>query len=127
MVLSERTNLNEHVIKLEDGKQPTYKPIYSLGPMELETLKIYIETHLKIGFIRPSKFLIGAHILFDKKPDSSFCLFVDYRDLNNLSIKKYYLLPLIYKSLQQLGWAKKFTQLNLTSAYHKMRIKKGDK
>ena len=51
LVLPERTNLNEHAIKLEDGKQLLYKPIYSLKPVKQETLKTYIETHLKTGFI----------------------------------------------------------------------------
>ena len=51
LVLPERTELNEHAINLEDGKQPPYGPIYSLGLVELETLKTYIETHLKTGFI----------------------------------------------------------------------------
>ena len=51
LVLPERTKLNEHAINLEDGKQSPYGPIYSLGLVELETLKTYIETHLKTGFI----------------------------------------------------------------------------
>ena len=51
LVLLERTELNEHAINLENGKQPPYGPIYSLGLVELETLKTYIETHLKTGFI----------------------------------------------------------------------------
>ena len=50
-MLPERTKLNEHAIDLEDGKQPLYGPIYSLGPVELETLKTYIEIHLKTGFL----------------------------------------------------------------------------
>ena len=51
LVLPERTKPNEHAIDLEDSKQPPYRPIYSLGPVEFETLKTYIETHLKTGFI----------------------------------------------------------------------------
>ena len=102
-MLPERTNLNEHAINLEDGKQPPYEPIYSLGPVELETLKIYIETHLKTGFIRPSKSPAGAPILFDKKPDGSLCLCMDYWGFNNLTIKNRYLLPLIGESLDRLG------------------------
>ena len=51
LVLPECTKLNEHTIDLENGKQPPYGPIYSLGPVELETLKTYIETHLKTRFI----------------------------------------------------------------------------
>ena len=37
--------------ELQDDKQPLYGPIYSLGPVELETLKAYIETYLKTRFI----------------------------------------------------------------------------
>ena len=126
LVLPERTELNEHGIDLEDGKQPPYRPIYSLSPIELETLKIYIKTHLKTGFIQPSKSLASAPIFFDKKPDGSLRLCVDYRGLNKLMIKNQYLLPLIGESLDRLGQAKRFTQLDLTNAYHQMRIKEGD-
>lgn len=95
--------------------------------MELKTLKIYIETHLKIGFIRPFKSLAGALILFDNKPDSKFHLCINYKGLNNFIIKNQYPLPLIGELLDQLGSTKRFTQLDLTSAYHQMRIKKGNK
>ena len=126
LVLSEHTKLNEHAIDLEDGKQPPYGPIYSLSSMELETLKIYIKTHLKIEFIWPSKFPAVAPIFFNKKPDGSFYLCMDYWGLNNLTIKNWYSLPLIGKSMDRLKRAKRFTQLDLTSAYHQMRIKEGD-
>ena len=109
MELLENTGINEHAIGLVKGKQPPYGPIYSLGPVELETLKAYIKTHLKTGFIRPSKFPVGALILFDKKPDGNLCLCVDYQGLNNLTIKNQYLLPLIGESLDRLDYAKRFT------------------
>ena len=70
--------MNEHAIKLEEGKQLLFGPIYSLGPIELETLKTYIETNLANGFIRPFKSPTEALILFDRKPDISLYLYVDY-------------------------------------------------
>ncbi len=51
---------------------------------------------------------------------------MDYRGLNNLTIKNQYPLPLVEESLDWLGWARRFIQLDLTNAYHRMRIKKGD-
>ena len=45
-VLPKRTGGNEHAIELEKAKQPPYGPIYSLGPVEFETFKTYIETNL---------------------------------------------------------------------------------
>ena len=125
-VLPERTKANEHAIKLEKGNQPPYRPIYSLGPVELKTLKTYIKTNLANGFIQALKSPASGLILFVRKLNGSLCLCVDYRGLNNLIIKNRYPLLLIGKSLDWLGQAKQFTQLDLTSAYHWMRIKEGD-
>ena len=102
-VLPERTSINEHAIKLEEGKQPHYRPIYSLGPIELETFKTYIKTNLANSFIQPSKFPAGAPILFDCTPNGSLRLCVNYQGLNYLTIKNRYLFLLIYESLDRLG------------------------
>ena len=126
LVLLEITNLNQHAIKLQEGQQSPYGPIYSLGPVELKTLKTYIKTNLANGLIRPLKSPAGAPILFVRKPSGSLRLCINYQSLNNLTIKNWYLLPLICESLDRLGQAKRFTQLDLTSAYHRMRIKEGD-
>ena len=125
-VLLEWTGANEHAIELEEGKQSPYGPIYSLGPIKLKTFKTHIETNLSNDFIRILKLPAGALILFVCKLDGSLCLCVDYQGLNNLTIKNRYLLPLIDKSLDQLCRAKRFTQLDFTSAYHRIRIKEGD-
>ena len=70
-------------------------------PVELETLKAYIETNLVNGFIRLSKSPAGALILFNKKANGSLRLFVNYQGLNNLTIKNQYLLPLIGELLDR--------------------------
>ena len=124
--LPEQIKINDHAIKRVDGQQPIYKPIYSLGPIELEILKAYIETNLSNGFIRPSKFPASVPILFEQKLDGFFWLCVNYQDPNNLMIKNQYLLPLIGESLNRLGKTRQFTQLNFTSAYHRMKIRKED-
>ena len=97
--LPENTGMNEHAIKLEESKQPPFGPIYSLGLVELKTLKTYIETNLANSFIRPSKSPAGTPILFDRKPDRRLRLCVDYRGLNNITIKNQYPLLLIGESL----------------------------
>lgn len=84
---------------LKKDKQSSYRLIYSLGPVELEILKTYIETYLKTRFIRPSKSPAETPILFEKKPDVSLYLCIDYQGLNKLIIKNQYLLPLIGKSI----------------------------
>ena len=125
--LPKHTGINDHPIDLIDDKQPPYRPIYSLRPVELETLKTYIETNLANGFIRPSMSPAGTPILFIRKKDSSLWLCVDYQALNNLTIKNWYPLSLIGESLDRLSRAKRFTQLDLTNAYHQMQIWEVDK
>ena len=124
--LPKHIGINNHAIELVDGQQPPYEPIYSLRPVELETLKAYIETNLANGFIRPSKSPAGTPILFEQKSDNSLWLCVKYWGINNLTIKTRYPLPLIGELLDRLGRARRFTQLDLTSAYHQMRIREED-
>ena len=101
--LQEHTEINDYVIELVSDWQPPYGLIYSLGPMQLETLKAYIKNNLVNDFIKPSKSPAGALIFFDKKLDGSLRLCVDYRGLNNRTIKNWYLLPLIGESLDWLS------------------------
>ena len=85
--LSKNPRINKHAIKLDKDKQPQFSPIYSLELVELKTLKTYIETNLANGFIWPFKSPAGVPIFFDRKPDRSLCFCVDYRSLNNITIK----------------------------------------
>lgn len=101
--LTENTKINEHIIKLKTYKQSLYRPIYAPTPVELETLKAYIKTHYKTGFICPSKFSAGSFILipffFNMKSDNNLYLCVDYQSLNNIIIKNQYSSLLIRKFL----------------------------
>ena len=100
--------------------------MYNLGPLKLETLKTYIKINLVNGFIRLLKSPASALILFDQKLDGSLRLYMDYWSLNNIIIKNQYLLCLIDKLLDWIGWARRLTQLDLTNAYHWMRICESD-
>ena len=95
--LPEYIGIIDHAIELVDDWQLSYGLIYSLGPVELEILKAYIENNPANSFIRPSKYSAGVPILFNKKPDGSLKLCVDYQGLNNLTIKNRYPLPLVGK------------------------------
>ena len=65
------SGINNYTINLIDNKQPFYSPIYSLGPVELEILKSYIETNLANGFIIPSHSPAGALIVFIRNKNGS--------------------------------------------------------
>lgn len=103
--LPKRFNIIKYIIDLEPSKQLLYGPIYSLCWIELKILKTYIKTNLANNFIQLFKLLAGAPILFVKKLDGSFQLCINYCSLNNLIIKKKYLLLLIIMTFNQLDQA----------------------
>ena len=101
---------HDHAIDLLPGKQPPHRPIYSLSPNELEVLRKYLQDNLNRGWIRPSKSPAGAPILFVQKKDGSLRLCVDYRGLNEVTIKNRHPLPLVQESLDRLAGAKIYTK-----------------
>ena len=74
------------------------------------------------GFIQPSKSPFGAPILFVKKKDGTMRMCVDYRALNNITIKNSYPLPRVDELFDRLQGAKYFSKIDLRSGYHQIRI-----
>ncbi|GJV53504.1 putative reverse transcriptase domain-containing protein [Tanacetum coccineum] len=78
------------------------------------------------GFIRPSSSPWGAPVLFVKKKDGSFRMYIDYRELNKLTVKNRYPLPRIDDLLYQLqGWSV-YSKIDLRSGYHQLRVQEED-
>ena len=108
LMLLKITELNQYVIKLQKSQQPPYRLIYSLVLLELETLKIFIKTNFANGFIWSLKSPVGIPILFIRKLNGNCHLCVNYQGFNNLTIKNWYPLLLISKSLNRLRQTKRF-------------------
>jgi hypothetical protein len=117
---------SDHAIPIVEGKEPPYGPLYTLSSRELQLLREYIEEALRRGWIRHSTSPAGAPILFVPKKDGTLRLCVDYRGLNNVTIKDRCPLPLIGETLDRLSGARYYTTLDLKDAYHRIRIKAGD-
>ena len=116
----------DYEIVLAGDKQPTFGPIYALSEKELKVLRQYLDENLKKGFIRESKSPAGYLILFAPKKDGTLRLCVDYRRLNDITIKNRYPLPNIAELQDRLCNAKIFTKLDLKGAYNLIRMKEGD-
>jgi hypothetical protein len=116
----------DYWIPLKEGFTPPFGPIYSLSRTELEALKKWLDENLSKGFIHASSSPAGAPILFVKKSDGSLCLCIDYRGLNEGTIKNRYPLPLLHDMLLCLQKAKYFTKLDIRGAYNLVRIAEGE-
>nr|GEY16158.1 putative reverse transcriptase domain-containing protein [Tanacetum cinerariifolium] len=88
--------------KIMTGAIPVAKSPYRLAPSEMEELSSQLKELQYKGFIQPCSSPWGAPILFVKKRDGSFRMYIDYRELNKLTIKNRYLLPRIYDLFDQL-------------------------
>ena len=117
---------NDHRITLKPGSEAPWGPLYGMSREELLVLKKYIKENLEKGFIRPSSSPASSPVLFVKKPGGGLRFCVDYRSLNELTIKNRYPIPRIHETLTLLGKAKYFSKLDVISAFHRMRIAKGD-
>ncbi|KAL0158889.1 hypothetical protein M9458_046965 [Cirrhinus mrigala] len=113
-------------IDLIPGSTPPKGRIFPLSQPESEPMKKYIEEELAKGFIRPSTSPATAGFFFVKKKDGTLRPCIDYRGLNDITIKLRYPLPLVPAALEQLRWAKYFTKLDLRAAYNLIRIREGD-
>ncbi|KAI2663508.1 Transposon Tf2-9 polyprotein [Labeo rohita] len=100
--------------------------IYPLSHPESEAMNSYIQEELAKGFIRPSTSPFSAGFFFVKKKDGGLRPCIDYRALNDITIKYRYPLPLVPSALEQLRSARFFTKLDLRSAYNLIRIREGD-
>jgi hypothetical protein len=117
---------SDHTIPLTDGFKPPFGPLYSLSRPELEELKCWLDENLSKGFIRTSSSPAAAAILFVKKGHGSLPLVIDYRGINEGTIKNRYPLPLLQDTLMNLSKAKWFMKLDIGGAYNLIRMAEGE-
>jgi hypothetical protein len=116
----------DHKIKLEEGKQPTFGPLYGMSLGELKVLRKYLQDNLSKGFIRASSSPAASPVIFVKKPGGGLRFCVDYRALNAISVKNRYPIPLIQETLNRLSKAKFYTKFDIIAAFNRLRVAEGD-
>jgi len=85
-----------------------------------------MEDQLRKGYIRLSKSPQTSPVFFVGKKDGSKQIVMDYRNLNNQTVKNNYPLPLIAELIDNMGSKKVFTKMDLRWGFNNMRIKEGD-
>lgn len=94
--------------------------------MEDAQIKIQIQDFLEKGVIKPYTSPCGSLIVLVPKKYGTWCMCVDLRAQNKITVKNRYTLPRIDDLLDQLKYVIYFTKLDLRSGYHHIRIVEGD-
>jgi hypothetical protein len=89
----------------------------------LVELKKQIDELSEKGYIRPSTSPWAAPILFVEKKDGTRRMCIDYRALDEVTIKNKYPLSRIEDLFNQLRGASVFSKIDLRSGYHQLRIR----
>lgn len=112
----------------EKGKEKDvpWGPLYSMSHDELLVLRKELTSLLDNDFIQESKSPAAAPVLFARKPGGGLRFCVDYRGLNAITRKDRYPLPLIRETLAALGKARWLTKLDVSTAFHRIRMAKGE-
>src|SRR5437879_9110276 len=92
---------------------------------ELLVLKKSFEENLSKGFIRASRSPVASSIIFVKKPGGGLRFCVDYRKLNEITVKNRYPIPLIQETLARLSQARWYTKFDIITAFNRIRIAEG--
>lgn len=112
------------------GLQPNSAPVnvrpYRYPYIQKTEIENIIREMLDSGIVRPSVSPFTSPILLVRKKDNTWRLCVDYRKLNQITIKNKYPIPAIDELLDELHGSAIYSKLDLISGYHQIRIHQRD-
>jgi hypothetical protein len=89
-------------------------------------METYVSESLRQGYIRSSSSSASSSLFFVKKKEGGLRPCIDYRGLNQITVRYSYPLPLTATAIESMHGAHFFTKLVLRSAYNLVRIREGD-
>jgi len=116
----------DHSIPLIPGAQPVFVRPYRYAPLLKTEIERQVSEMLHQGLIQHSSSAFASPVLLVKKKDNSWRFCVDYRQLNAITVKSKYPVPIIEELLDELSGASYFTTLDLQAGFHQIRMKEGD-
>ena len=121
-----RTKLVEHRIDLTDDR-PFKEPHRHIPPALIEEVREHLQEMLNTEVIKESSSPYSSNVVIVRKKDGTIRFCVDFRRLNNKTIKDAYAIPRVEDTLHLLSGAKYFSKIDLRSRYWQVEICEADK
>jgi len=117
----------EHRIELKPGSKPVRLNTYRMVPRTRELIKAQVDRMLKLEVIEPSQSEWTSPVALFPKPDGSPRFCIDYRHLNERTVRDSYPLPRIDDCLDSLVDAQFFSTLDCNAGYWRIPLAVEDK
>ncbi|GKE04073.1 putative reverse transcriptase domain-containing protein [Tanacetum coccineum] len=117
--------IREDIPVVREFPEVSLEDLPGLPPIRKE-LSNQLQELAYLGFIRPSTSPWGAPVLFVKKKEGYFRMCIDYQELNKLTVKNRYPLPMIDDLFDQLQGSSVYSKIDLRSCYHQLRVRDED-
>lgn len=117
---------HDHRIPLKEGSQPVNQQSYRVPYFQKNEIERQVTEMLNTGVIQPSTSPFASPVILVKKKDGTWRMCIDYRKLNDITVKNKYHIPIIDELLDELRGANWFTKLDLRAGYHQIRVAEGD-
>ena len=119
--------VTKHRIETQENEKPVFSQPYRAGPEARKVVKESVKEMLDKNVIEAARTEWASPVVLVPKPDGTLRFCVDYRKLNEITVKDAYPLPRMDDCLDSLGDASVFTTLDCNSGYWQIPVAEEDR